>query len=104
VTDVIDVSDEQRLPPLRPYHIYADRVLSSRFHYKRPGITLMIVRASVAQTPILIPDSAHFGGCRSWVDLPAAIDAAGLTPALSDDEFAGRRLEILAAMSPSATI
>jgi hypothetical protein len=44
--------------------------------------------------PHVLPDSPHFAGCRSWVDLPLELSTENLEPALTDDEFDRRRRQI----------
>jgi hypothetical protein len=104
VTDVVQIERENVLPSLRPYHVYSDRVLSERFHYKRAGLTLMVLRASIVETPITLVDSPHFGGCRSWVDLPGEVDAPPTRRVLDDICFERLRSEILRAASPIASV
>lgn len=104
VTDVVEIASETELPKLRPYHIYADHVLEQRFHYKRLGLTVLVGRASVLAEPTVIPDSPHFGGCRSWVDLPAGLVTRGLAPVLPEEVFASRRREILLTVQPRAIL
>lgn len=101
-TDVLRLDREEFLSPLRPYHVYADRVLIERFHYKQPGLTLLIVRAFTPPEPILLPDSPHFAGCRSWVDLPSELSTEGLRPVLDDAAFVRLRGETLAAAQAAA--
>ncbi|MBA3313665.1 MAG: DUF1802 family protein [Planctomycetaceae bacterium] len=103
VIDVMEIRCEELLPRFRPYHIYADQVLADRFHYRRPGLTMMIVRASATSPPVIIVDSPHFGGCRSWVDLPGEIETQDLQPVLDDAEFERTRREIRRAATPPTT-
>ncbi|HEX6986195.1 MAG TPA: DUF1802 family protein [Planctomycetaceae bacterium] len=103
VADVLRIEREEVLPALRSFHVYADRVLSDRFRYKQPGLTLLVVRAFAVATPVTIPDSPHFAGCRSWVDLPAEIATSGLRPALDDATFGRLRGEVRSAVETTAT-
>lgn len=102
VADVVRVGREEQLPFLRPYHVYDERVLAERFHYKEPGLTLLVVRAFVAGEGVVIPNSPHFGGCRSWVELPVEVSTGGLKPVMSDEAFERLRGEIVGAVGPSA--
>ena len=104
VTDVVEIHREDQLPRLRSFHIYDDRVLAQRFHYKRPGLTILVGRASVSETPHEIPDSPHFGGCRSWVDLPSEIPTDRLTPVFDNETFSQQRLTLLAAVGQNAVL
>jgi len=103
VTDVMVLTREECLPALRPYHIYADHVLAERFAYKRPGLTLLVIRAFTSPSALLLPDSPHFAGCRSWVDLPSDLPTADLKPVLDDAGFERLRGEILSTAQRTAT-
>jgi hypothetical protein len=101
VTDVVRVGREEQIPLLRPYHVYDDRVLGERFRYKEPGLMVLVVRAFTPGEPVVIPDSPHFGGCRSWVELPGEVSTVGLRAVVSDEAFERARGEIVAAVEGS---
>lgn len=93
VEDVVLVTDESLLPRLTGLHIWSHRTLSDRFHYRRPGLFVLTVRMFRLPRPIVIPNSPHFDGCRTWVDLPSdpPLPTDGLFPVLSDAEFDRQR-------------
>ena len=97
VTDVLELHDELALPRLAPWHWWSPRTITERFHYRQPGLFLLVVRIYKSATIAELPNSPHFAGCRSWVDLPQPIPTAGLTPVLPDAEFQAIRTQILAA-------
>jgi hypothetical protein len=99
VNDVFEVRDENRLVSLAGEHIWSPRTISDRFHYRQPGLFLLIVRIHVRPQPIVIPDSPHFAGCRSWVELPGELPTEGLLPVLSDEEFSRRREIVMSALT-----
>ncbi|TWU14146.1 hypothetical protein CA54_29890 [Symmachiella macrocystis] len=103
VQSVVELCDESILPRLSGQHVYAPRTLDERFHYRTPGLFVLPVRVFRLPEPIVIPNSPHFAGCSSWVDLPDSIATDGVEPVLSDDEFAVRLHDLYAALSPSAT-
>jgi hypothetical protein len=83
----------QRLGDLQPFS--AD-TLRSRFEYRgRPWLHVLIVRAHVLAEPTVIPNTAGYEGCVSWVHLDAAIPTTGARPALDDEEFARLRGTVL---------
>ncbi len=92
VEDVIELRDESRLSDLAPFHILSDNTVLARFHYKTPGLFVMLVRIHQLQTKVTIPASLHFAGCRSWVDLPSPIPSTGLNPVLSDEAHVERMI------------
>ena len=99
VEEVIELHDESRLAGLNPFHILSEKTVHARFHYKNPGLFVMLVRVHQLPAHITIAASPHFDGCRSWVDFPIAIPTAGLNPALSDEAHVERmtRLRMLLA-------
>ena len=86
VDEVIKIEDESVLPYLDGLHILSARTLSTRFHYRIPGLFALLVRVFRLNAPLEIPDSPHFAGCRSWIDLPDALSTAGMQPVLSDEQ------------------
>jgi hypothetical protein len=101
VTEVIQIHDETVLPRLAGLHWWSDQTVHERFHYRQPGLFLLIVRIYKSQEMIELPNSPHFAGCRSWVDLPQPLSTAKLTPVLSDEDFRSRQRSILAAVAAS---
>jgi hypothetical protein len=100
VEEVIEVRDPIILPSLTGLHIWSDRTVDQRFHYKRSGLFVLCVRIYALPQSIEIPKSPHFVGCRTWVDLPTGLSTAGLKPVLTDDEFSRRLAAIQVATSP----
>ena len=104
VQHVYHLLDTQPLPRLGPWHVLSHRTVDERFHYREPGLFVLDVRIYRPEKPIIIPDSPHFAGCRSWVDLPMAIATDGLSPVLSDAEAAERSAQLRAALEPTALV
>ena len=103
VQDVVELNDASTLPRLSGHHVYDARTLEERFHYRNPGLFVLPVRIYQLPEPIVLPDSPHFGGCRSWVDLPDELSTDGAQPVLSDAEFSARLKELNAALTPPTT-
>jgi hypothetical protein len=102
VEEVIEVRDEALLGALTGLHIWSDSTISDRFHYRAPMLFVLLVRTYRLPTAIQIPESPHFAGCRSWVDLPGEIATSGLAPVLTDDEH-HRQLETIRRRLTSST-
>lgn len=98
VTDVVRITEETTLPWLAGLHVWSDTTLAARYHYRAPGLFALIARVYRRAEPIDLPDSPHFGGCRSWVDLPRAVPTTGLGPVLDDRTFEQKRLGLLTAL------
>lgn len=98
------LATELQLSRLQPFHIWSHRTVEDRFHYRKPGIFLLVTRIYALTQPISIPNSPHFEGCRTWVDFPSEIPTVGLQPVLADDEFATLRSRILRTLTPMPTV
>lgn len=73
---------------LAPYHIWKDSVVEERFRYEDEGLNLAFVRVLKISPLWTMRDAPEFGGCRSWVNLPAPPPDATAQPVL--DEVAHR--------------
>ena len=76
VTKTARLTEERDLDDLRGRHPLSEKTARMRFHHKTPGLWALTVEVWVARSPILVADSPRFGGCRSWVDLPAGVAEA----------------------------
>jgi hypothetical protein len=90
VMEVMELRDEATAQSLAEFHVWSQATVSQRFHYKQPGLFLLIARIYRRPTALEIAESPHFAGCRSWVDLPQPLSTAGLEPVLSDADFERR--------------
>ena len=97
--EVIELHDESRLSDLAPFHILSDKTVRARFHYKNPGLFVILVRVHQRPTHITVPASPHFAGCRSWVDFPTAISTTGLKHVLSDEAHTERMTRLRSLLS-----
>jgi len=86
--EAIELTEPQQAHGLAGQHIWSPRTVESRFHYRRPGLFLLPVRVYRLPRAVEVPNSPHFAGCRTWVELPTAIATAGAEPILADAEFA----------------
>lgn len=81
------LNEPDRLAAIAPLQILSDEVLTQRFHYRHPGLTVLQVRLYRRPAPLGLPNLTRYDGCHSWVDLEQELSTAGLTPVLSTDEF-----------------
>jgi hypothetical protein len=102
VHEVRRIDDESLLPALRGFHVWSDQSISQRFHYRTPGLFALLVRVYVLPNEIVLPNSPHFAGCRSWVDLPDELLTSELQPVLSDSEIETQLRALLASLSPTS--
>lgn len=91
----------ERVVALEPFHIWKRDVVRERFEYEEaPGIHAAFLRVFRLQPSWKFPDAPRFGGCRSWLELPALPNETKLAPVLSDAEHAQRLQEIRRVLPP----
>ena len=89
------VSDWEQLLRLEPFHIWREDVVRERFEYQEQrGLQCAFGRVYRAERAWTFPNRPAFGGCRSWVTLPAPPAELDWPPVLVDDEHDRRRHEI----------
>jgi hypothetical protein len=78
-------------------HLWSEETVRKRFEYRDPGIYVLPVRVSRAKEVHELPDTAHYQGCKSWVELDRALSAEGGVPILSEKEMEDlhRQLDLL---------
>lgn len=90
VQEVIELSSEAAALALAEQHIISAETIRQRFHYKTPGLFLLIARVYRHAVPHLLDESPDFAGCRSWVPLPEPLPTTDLVPVLDDATFQSR--------------
>jgi len=63
------------LAAYRSRHVWADAVVAERFHRWKDELHVLVVKVVPLAAPVTIPWHESYGGCRSWVDLPADLAA-----------------------------
>lgn len=104
VSDVFELQAELPLVRLAGQHVWSAQTIADRFHYRRPGLFLLVARIYTRDVPHVIPDSPHLAGCRTWVDLPESLSTDDLRPALDDAQFAALRERVAAAVAPPVVV
>jgi hypothetical protein len=85
------IEDLSRLTPLSDLHILKPEVLEQRFAYDDPkGLHLAMIRVFRVTPVWSLPFQKSFGGCRSWIDLPAPSGELQFLPVIGDNEHAER--------------
>lgn len=85
------ITDWNRVARLEPLHVLGTDVVRERFGYTGDmGIHVALVRVFRLRSPWILPDERRFGGCRSWVQLPAPPAGMTLEPVLEEEEHARR--------------
>jgi hypothetical protein len=73
-------------------HVWSEDYINIRYDY-RPDLPLRIVLLRVARlaTPVEIPWTKRYAGCRSWVELDAEVPTENAARALSESEYLAAR-------------
>ena len=104
VGKTIELSEEEQLRSLSPYHIWSDDYAHSRLRWKpRHPLTAMLLRVYRLPSPGVVAYKPHFGGCRSWVDLEEDVPLGTLSPVLDDARFADQVRAIEDALNTTAS-
>ena len=74
------------LEKLEHFHVLSKECISSRFAYRNPGLTLMLVKTHEISKPVEIDETPFYLGCKSWVNLESPLDASDISPVLSSDK------------------
>ena len=81
-----EITAWEQAAALEPLHILAESVVRERFEYKGAGLHVALVRMFRLEPSWLLEDKPAYGGCRSWVNLPAFPAETRLERMLGDDE------------------
>jgi HPt (histidine-containing phosphotransfer) domain-containing protein len=90
VAEVFHLDHEESLERLADEHVYGQRVLRDRFHYRRPGLWLMAVQVFRSAAAVELPAWPELAGCHSWAELPAPLSTDCLSGVLDSTAFAQR--------------
>ncbi|MBW4576124.1 MAG: DUF1802 family protein [Aphanothece sp. CMT-3BRIN-NPC111] len=88
ITDIFQVTEEQTIADLLPFHIWNEIFVSDRLKWKpRQPLFILLLRTYRLSQPQIIPYSSEYGGCKSWIDLIEPISIRDKVPVLKDDEY-----------------
>ncbi|MFL5540657.1 MAG: DUF1802 family protein, partial [Longimicrobiaceae bacterium] len=96
VEDAIRVESLETVQQLGELQPFSADTLRSRFEYRgKLYLHVLVVRAHVLPQPRIIPNTAGYDGCVSWVRLDAPVSTDGAVPAVDDAELARIRSAVL---------
>jgi hypothetical protein len=95
ITDIFQVSDEQTVSALLPYHIWNEQFVSDRLKWKpRQPLFILLLRAYQLSQPQVISYRQEYGGCKSWINLLEPISIQEKNPILTNEEYMEQVTEI----------
>lgn len=98
VAEAIYLEDEAKLDASLFEQILNREALHMRYHYRAPGIHLLVVRAYEASQVQSITPTDAMSGCKSWVELPEPLETGELRPVVADTDFEVRKNLLLSAL------
>jgi hypothetical protein len=82
------VTDRAILAKLHSFHILTPEEVEARFNQKpEPGVQIALLRVYRLDPPQRVPWQKSFGGCRSWAEMNADLEACSRVSVLSDERF-----------------
>ena len=103
VTDKFEVSDQDALNGIAPYHIWTTDYANKRLHWRpRQPLTVALLRVHSLRRPQSLGVLEEYGGCKSWVELAEEVRLGELTPVLSDEAYEARARVIRRALDSRA--
>lgn len=90
-----DINDWEKVRALDRFHLWTEAELEKRFRRdEHLGVSVTFVRIARLSEPLLFPDAPKYGGCRSWIEVPALPPATHLTPVLDEPTHRERDRQI----------
>lgn len=88
VTDKFEVTDQESLDSILPYHVWTADYAQHRLHWRpKQPLTVLLLRVYRLQQPQALPVLDEYAGCKSWVELGQDVPLGYVEPVLSDSEF-----------------
>ena len=90
VEAAVEVTTLESLRRLDGHHVLAWPAVERRFHYRRPGLHLIVLKVYHLSQPLVIPNLFQYDGCRSWVRLESELPVTAARPVLDEPSFRTR--------------
>lgn len=94
--------DPYILSALSDHHVWTQEFLSTRLKWKpKQPITVMELRCSQLQQPLVIPTQDSYWGCFSWIDIEQGVTEEQLSTAeavMNDSDYQGRQQKVRIAL------
>jgi hypothetical protein len=96
----VPVRRPDRLPQIRDLHIWTDEsIREDRLAFRpRHLLQVLVVRAVALPDPVELPRLDDYGGCKSWIDLPAVWDGVAGAAVHDDGRLAEDAARVRAAV------
>jgi len=94
VVETFHLINLEILEKLEPFHVLSKECIRSRFAYRTPGLTVLLVKIHKVLASIEIEETPFYLGCKSWVNLANPLVASATSPVLSTKDFSAKVDEI----------
>ena len=103
VTDKFEVSEQDVLDSIAPYHIWTTDYANKRLNWRpKQPLTVALLRVYSAESPQRLEVFEEYGGCKSWVELRQDVHLGSLTPVLADEAYESKADVIRNALTEKA--
>lgn len=83
-------------------HILSVETVQARFHYRDPGLFVLLLRVYRAPELRAIIETPAYAGCRTWVELEEALPTEGSVPILTDEAIREQHRLLEECLNPTA--
>ncbi len=105
VTDKFEVSEQDVLDDIAPYHIWTSDYASKRLRWRpKQPLTIALLRMYSMERPQALRVLDEYGGCKSWVELEQEVHLGEMTPVLNDEEYETQANVIRRALDSMAAV
>ncbi len=99
LTDQVEVSEPWQVEAVAQHYCWSLQYAEERLRWKpRHPLLILAIRAYRLAEPRELELRPEYGGCKSWLTLAEDVPTAGMTPVLSDAEYAARVAAVRAAL------
>jgi len=102
VTGIYHVHDLIPALLLAHLHLWSEDTVRKRFEYRTPGIYVLPVRVYRSAQVYELPDTPHYQGCRSWVELDRELSTEGAVPVLPESAIRDLHHSLDLLLNPTA--
>lgn len=105
VTDKFEVSGQDALDNIAPYHIWTTDYANKRLSWRpKQPLTVALLRLYSIESHQSLRVLDEYGGCKSWVELEQDVQLGGMTPVLSDEAYDAQAGAIRQALDSKAPV
>lgn len=88
VVEVFQILELEKALALNELHGWTAEEVTKRFHYRKPGLFVLVVRVFRLPQAVEMAERPEYAGCKSWVPLEEAVSIEGASEVLTDEAFA----------------